>query len=214
MKLKCVCEVIRHCWNCDFTFQCLMDPGLSPCEVEARRLNRWHAEACLRSVVETPNEAVRLEELVLQQGKDVIVHGVNTCSREPQVHEDWVHSAEQVPSLLIKALPYVSNKAGMECVEFETIHNPYDHSCLPFLSDMGWFSNLVENLAFVVIKTKLLATQLFTNRKRGSLEERYKTENNHLSPTPPACVPDNRKKPCLSINKLFFGGQPLLRKGL
>jgi len=148
-------SVIRHCWNCDFTFQCLMDPGLSPCEVEAKRLNRWRAEACLRPVVETPSEAVRLEELVLQQGKDIIVSGVNTCSREPQVHEDWVHCAEQVPSLLIKALPYVSNKAGMECIEFETIQTPYDHSCLPFLDDIGWFPNLVENLAVVIFKAKL-----------------------------------------------------------
>lgn len=148
-------SVIRHCWNSDFTFQCLMDPGLSPCEVEAKRLNRWRAEACLRPVVETPSEAVRLEELVLQQGKDIIVNGVNTCSREPQVHEDWVHCAEQVPSLLIKALPYVSNKAGMECIEFETIQTPIDHSCLSFLGDMGWFYNLVENLAVVIVKAKL-----------------------------------------------------------
>jgi hypothetical protein len=132
-----------------------MDPGLSPCEVEAKRLNRWRAEACLRPVLETPSEAVRLEELVLQQGKDIVVNGVNTCSREPQVHEDWVHCAEQVPSLLIKALPYISNKAGMECFEFETIRTPYDHSCLPLLGDMGWFSNLVENLAFIIFRAKL-----------------------------------------------------------
>jgi len=132
-----------------------MDPGLSACEVEAKQLNRWRTEACLRPVVETPSEAVRLEELVLQQGKDIIVNGINSCSIEPQVHEDWVHCAEQVPSLLIKALPYVSNKAGMECIEFETVRTPCDHSCSPFLGDTGWFSNLVENLAFVIFKAKL-----------------------------------------------------------
>lgn len=148
-------SVFRHCLNFDFTFQCLMDPGLSPCEVEAKRLSRWRAEACLRPIEEMPSEAVRLEELVLQQGKDIIVNGGNTCSREPQVHEDWVHFAEQVPSLLSKALPYVSNKAGMECIEFETIQTPYDYCCLPFLGDMGWFSNLVENLAVFIFKTKL-----------------------------------------------------------
>jgi hypothetical protein len=72
-------------------------------------------------MVETPSEAVRLEELVLQQGKDIIVNGGNTCSREPQVHEDWVHCAEQVPSLLIKALPHVSNREGTEHIECETV---------------------------------------------------------------------------------------------
>ena len=105
---------MRRYLNFDLTFQCLTDPGLSPCEVEAKRLNRLRAEACLRPTVETSGEAARLEELVLQQGKDIIVIGRDTCSGEPQVHEDWVHFAEQVPSLLIKALPYVSNKEGMQ----------------------------------------------------------------------------------------------------
>jgi hypothetical protein len=94
--------------------------------VEVKQINRWRAEACLRPTVETPSEAVRLEELVLQQGKDVIVNARDTCSGEPQVHEEWVHFAEQVPSLLIKALPYVSNKEGTEYVEFEIIQAPYD----------------------------------------------------------------------------------------
>jgi hypothetical protein len=92
-----------------------MDPGLSPCEVEAKRLLRLRAESCLRSTVETPSEAVRLEELVLQQGKVITVHATDSYSGEPQIHEDWVHLAEQVPSLLSKALPYVSNKEGMKC---------------------------------------------------------------------------------------------------
>lgn len=93
-----------------------MDPGLSQCEVETKRLLRLRTESCLRPTVETPSEAVRLEELVLQQGKVVTVHGVDSCSGEPQVHEDWVHLAEQVPFLLSKALPYISNKEGMKCV--------------------------------------------------------------------------------------------------
>lgn len=91
-----------------------MDPSLSPCEVETKRLLRLCAEGCLKPAVETRNEAVRLEELVLQQGKAVTVHARDTFSGEPQVHEDWVHLAEQVPPLLIKALPYVCNKEGMK----------------------------------------------------------------------------------------------------
>jgi hypothetical protein len=66
--------------------------------------------------METPEKAMRLEELVLQQGKSVTVHARETCSGEPQVHEDWVHLAEQVPSLLIKALPYIYNKEGMKYI--------------------------------------------------------------------------------------------------
>jgi hypothetical protein len=123
--------------------------------VEAKRLNRLRAEACLRPTVETPGEAARLEELVLQQGKDIIVIGRDTCSGEPQVHEDWVHFAEQVPSLLIKALPYVSNKEGMECVEYGITHTN-DCYFLLFFNDVGWFSNLWR-------------TSLFTDRRRGSL---------------------------------------------
>jgi hypothetical protein len=88
-----------------------MDPGLSPCEVETKRLLTLRAESCLRPTVETTREAVRLEELVLQQGKVITVHAIDT-----QVHEDWVHLAEQVPSLLSKALPYISNKEGMKCI--------------------------------------------------------------------------------------------------
>lgn len=95
-----------------------MDPGLSPCEVETKRLLRLHAESCPRPAVETPVEVVRLEELVLQQGKVTTAHTVDGYSGEPQVHEDWVHLAEQVPSLLSKALPYVSNKEGMKCIYF------------------------------------------------------------------------------------------------
>lgn len=98
------------------TFQYLMDPSLSPCEVVTKRLLRLRAEGCLKPTMETPNEAVRLEELVLQQGKSVTVHARDTCSGEPQVHEDWVHLAEQVPSLLIKTLPYVYNKEGMKYI--------------------------------------------------------------------------------------------------
>jgi hypothetical protein len=82
--------------------------------VETKRLLRLCAEGCLKPAVETRNEAVRLEELVLQQGKAVTVHARDTFSGEPQVHEDWVHLAEQVPPLLIKALPYVCNKEGMK----------------------------------------------------------------------------------------------------
>jgi len=79
-------------------------------------LLRLRAEACVRPTVETSSEAVRLEELVLQQGKVITAHTEDTCSGELQVHEDWVHLAEQVPSLLSKGLPYISNKEGMKCV--------------------------------------------------------------------------------------------------
>jgi hypothetical protein len=84
--------------------------------VEIKRLLRLRAEACLKPTVETSNEAVRLEELVLQQGKAITVRARDTCLEEPQIHEDWVHLAEQVPSLVIKALPYIYNKEGMKYV--------------------------------------------------------------------------------------------------
>jgi hypothetical protein len=98
------------------TFQCLMNPSLSPCEVETKRLLRLCPEGGLKPAAEKRNEAVRLEELVLQQGKAVTAYAKDTCSGEPQVHEDWVHLAEQVPSLLIRALPYVCNKEGTKYV--------------------------------------------------------------------------------------------------
>jgi hypothetical protein len=102
-----------------------------------------------------PSEAVRLEELVLQQGKDIMVNARDTCSGESQVHEDWVHFAEQVPTLLIKALPYVSSKEGMEYVEFEIIQASCDCCFVPFLDDVCWFSNHLENLAVFIFKAKL-----------------------------------------------------------
>ena len=94
-------------------FQCLTDPSLSPCEVEMKRLLRLQSEPCLRPTVEPTGEATKLEEIILQHEKMFNCNTEDSNSGEPQVHEDWVHLAEQVPPLLIKALPHISNREGM-----------------------------------------------------------------------------------------------------
>ena len=98
-----------------FYFQYLTDPSLSLFEVTTKKLI---SEPCIRSTVESPNEATKLEEIVLQQEK--LLNADETCSADTQIQEDWVHLAEQVPPILLKALPHVSNKDGK--AKFSAFH--------------------------------------------------------------------------------------------
>ncbi|XP_066999085.2 protein virilizer isoform X2 [Anabrus simplex] len=89
----------------------LADPCLSPYEVEEKRLQRVRQSLPLGKSLTIPREATRLEELVLEQGKGAVENG-----------EEWVHLAEQVPTLLVRGLPYVSNPEDIIEILLEWVH--------------------------------------------------------------------------------------------
>lgn len=97
-------------FNCELhSLVYLADPSLSACEAEEKRLYRLRSVLQLGKVLPAPKEALRLEDIVLVQGKTCTISIEDSVNNTIQVQEDWVHLAEQVPSLLMKGLPYVTN---------------------------------------------------------------------------------------------------------
>lgn len=80
----------------------MTEPSLSICEI----LGKQYTLGSTRSI---QKDVIRLEELVLSQGKTCLLLLEENNGRAQQAQEDWVHLAEQVPSLLARCLPLLTS---------------------------------------------------------------------------------------------------------